>query len=163
VEDDDPAHKAFIDAIAEDPDDDTARLVYADWLDERGDPRAEYLRLEAELATSITGDRRKQATGRMRKLRRRLDALWLKRMSYDVILSDCIEAARFAAVRLIRQRTGLRIVDSVMLLEKAPCVIASRRTRDQARNILWRLENEWEGRLWFESRFVGWREKGAVP
>lgn len=38
---------AFIRAIREQPDDETARLVYADWLDERSDPRAEYLRAEA--------------------------------------------------------------------------------------------------------------------
>jgi uncharacterized protein (TIGR02996 family) len=30
-------------------DDDTVRLVYADWLDERSDPRGEYLRLEVEI------------------------------------------------------------------------------------------------------------------
>src|SRR5262245_23761249 len=35
---------AFIQAILADPGDNAARLVYADWLDERGDPRAEYLR-----------------------------------------------------------------------------------------------------------------------
>jgi uncharacterized protein (TIGR02996 family) len=29
--------------------DDTARLVYADWLDERNDPRGEYLRLDVEI------------------------------------------------------------------------------------------------------------------
>lgn len=31
------------------PEDDTARLVYADWLDERGDPRGDFLRLECRL------------------------------------------------------------------------------------------------------------------
>jgi len=161
--DDDPAHKAFIDAIAEDPDDDTARLVYADWLEERGDPRAEYLRLEAELATSISGDRRKQAVGRMRQLRRRLEPQWLDRMTYEIILSDYLESTRSAAVKVVRQRTGLGLLEAVALVETHSCVIAWRRTRDEARNILWRLENEWDGRLWFESRFVGWREKGAVP
>jgi uncharacterized protein (TIGR02996 family) len=38
---------AFIRAIRERPDDETTRLVYADWLDDRSDPRAEYLRAEA--------------------------------------------------------------------------------------------------------------------
>jgi uncharacterized protein (TIGR02996 family) len=42
----DEAH--FLEAIASDPTDDT-RQVYADWLEERGDPRAEYVRLEAAL------------------------------------------------------------------------------------------------------------------
>jgi uncharacterized protein (TIGR02996 family) len=37
--------RAFLMAILEEPDDDTKELVYADWLEERGDPRAEYLRL----------------------------------------------------------------------------------------------------------------------
>jgi uncharacterized protein (TIGR02996 family) len=38
-------------AICDDPDDDTARLVYADWLDEHDDPtRAEFVRLQCRLA-----------------------------------------------------------------------------------------------------------------
>jgi uncharacterized protein (TIGR02996 family) len=39
--------RAFVRAIADNPDDETTRLVYADWLDERGDPRGSILRLEA--------------------------------------------------------------------------------------------------------------------
>ena len=38
---------AFIRALRERPDDETTRLVYTDWLDDRADPRAEYLRAEA--------------------------------------------------------------------------------------------------------------------
>jgi uncharacterized protein (TIGR02996 family) len=37
--------RAFLMAILERPDDDARKLVYADWLEERGDPRGEYLRL----------------------------------------------------------------------------------------------------------------------
>ena len=38
-------------AIIDNPDDDTARLVYADWLDEHDDPtRAEFVRLQCRLA-----------------------------------------------------------------------------------------------------------------
>jgi uncharacterized protein (TIGR02996 family) len=37
---------AFLQAILEDPDNDEARLVYADWLEERGDPRGEFIRLQ---------------------------------------------------------------------------------------------------------------------
>jgi uncharacterized protein (TIGR02996 family) len=41
---------AFLAALKANPADDTARLVYADWLDEHDEPRkAEYLRLAAEL------------------------------------------------------------------------------------------------------------------
>src|SRR5437763_1851014 len=38
----------FIDALYASPADHVPRLVYADWLEERGDPRAAYLRAEAE-------------------------------------------------------------------------------------------------------------------
>ena len=42
--------RAFLDAICEQPHDDTARLVYADWLTENGRAdRAEFIRGEIEL------------------------------------------------------------------------------------------------------------------
>jgi uncharacterized protein (TIGR02996 family) len=41
---------AFLRAIREDPNDPARRLVYADWLEEHGDPKAEYLRLSCRLA-----------------------------------------------------------------------------------------------------------------
>src|SRR5205085_5003860 len=38
-------------AVRQDPEDDAPRLVYADWLEEHGDPaRAEYIRLQCRLA-----------------------------------------------------------------------------------------------------------------
>jgi uncharacterized protein (TIGR02996 family) len=43
--------EAFLRAICEEPDDDTHRLVYADWLDEHGQPeRAEFIRVQCALA-----------------------------------------------------------------------------------------------------------------
>lgn len=44
----DPA--AFIAAIIANPADDLPRLIFADWLDERGDPRGEFIRVQCELA-----------------------------------------------------------------------------------------------------------------
>jgi uncharacterized protein (TIGR02996 family) len=42
---------AFLQAILESPDDDTPRLIYADWLDEHGqDARAEFIRLQCQLS-----------------------------------------------------------------------------------------------------------------
>jgi uncharacterized protein (TIGR02996 family) len=42
---------AFLRAIIDNPDDDLPRLVYADWLDEHGEPaRAEFIRVQCELA-----------------------------------------------------------------------------------------------------------------
>jgi uncharacterized protein (TIGR02996 family) len=41
---------AFLEAIACAPADDVRRLIYADWLDERGDPRGPFIRAQVELA-----------------------------------------------------------------------------------------------------------------
>jgi uncharacterized protein (TIGR02996 family) len=44
-------HDAFLSDIIANPDDDTPRLVYADWLDENGDPeRARFIRVQCRLA-----------------------------------------------------------------------------------------------------------------
>jgi uncharacterized protein (TIGR02996 family) len=46
-----PGHEPFLSAICADPADDTARLVYADWLQENGEPeRAEFIRVQVERA-----------------------------------------------------------------------------------------------------------------
>ena len=46
-----PDQVAFLNAIHDNPDDDTPRLVYADWLEEHGEPdRAEFIRVGVELA-----------------------------------------------------------------------------------------------------------------
>src|SRR3954471_3113148 len=59
---------AFLRAIAQAPHDDAPRLVYADWLDECGDPRGEYLRLDYQLS---------QARGRLEPLQTPLAPAWL--------------------------------------------------------------------------------------
>jgi uncharacterized protein (TIGR02996 family) len=47
----------FLQAIIEDPDNDNPRLVYADWLEEHGQPdKAEYLRVQCTLARLPEGD-----------------------------------------------------------------------------------------------------------
>lgn len=44
--------EALLQAIADDPTDDELRLIYADWLEEDGDPaRAEFIRVQIELAS----------------------------------------------------------------------------------------------------------------
>lgn len=52
---------AFLRTIAENPDDLVGRVVLADYLDERGDgARAEFLRVQCELATPGVSDERRQ-------------------------------------------------------------------------------------------------------
>lgn len=48
----DAIERAFLDSIIAAPDDDAPRLIYADWLEERGDSeRAEFIRVQCELGT----------------------------------------------------------------------------------------------------------------
>lgn len=49
-----PTHEEFRQAIDQDPDNDTPRLVYADWLDEQGNPRGEFIRIQHELKKRTT-------------------------------------------------------------------------------------------------------------
>jgi uncharacterized protein (TIGR02996 family) len=52
-----PGYEPFLHAICANPEDDTVRLVYADWLDEHGDPaRAEFIRLQIRLHHAMSQD-----------------------------------------------------------------------------------------------------------
>ena len=76
--------KQLLRAILENPDEDTPRLMYADWLDEHDDAaRAEFIRLQCKLADRL---RREHVpaddpdTKREFELQRQLGARWLAEM-----------------------------------------------------------------------------------
>jgi uncharacterized protein (TIGR02996 family) len=85
--------EAFIRRIVDSPGDDLPRLVYADWLDERGDPRAAYLRAEVKWAAE------KSAIGgtRLQEAAKELDALWAARVTRPPI-GVCCDQTRFREV-----------------------------------------------------------------
>jgi uncharacterized protein (TIGR02996 family) len=69
----------FIRAIVENPEDRATRLIYADWLDERDDPRGEYLRIEEILGSRVSGDERTfPLRRRMIELRTQISPRWLE-------------------------------------------------------------------------------------
>jgi len=69
---------AFHRLIAAAPDDDAPRLVYADWLEERGDPRGEFLRLECRLrALPETSEEHLALLPRLAELGGGADVRWL--------------------------------------------------------------------------------------
>src|SRR5262249_40473293 len=73
--------QAFLQAIIENPDYDTLRLVYADYLDERGDPRGEFIRVQCELAKLPEGDPRRPELGtRERRLLQEHEQEWVGRL-----------------------------------------------------------------------------------
>src|SRR5215208_5695078 len=66
---------ALLAAIAAHPEEDTPRLVYADWLDENGQPeRAEFVRVQCELARLGEHD----DSPRKAELRQREKKLWTR-------------------------------------------------------------------------------------
>jgi uncharacterized protein (TIGR02996 family) len=100
--------EAFIRGIVDSPGDDTPRLVYADWLDDRADPRGPYLRAEAEtvrrwreagpnpigrLNDDIAGF--KQGVDRMSRLTTGLDPVWVARVS-RAPFGACCDHVRFS-------------------------------------------------------------------
>ncbi len=67
----------FLQAILAEPDDDAHRLIYADWLEERGDPRGEFIRVQCELARRDEDDPRRPALrARERALLKKHEKVW---------------------------------------------------------------------------------------
>lgn len=73
--------EAFIRAIVDGPGDDLPRLVYADWLDDRSDPRGSYLRAEAEWAKPWHEGKQPEDSPTLRATAAALDPVWVARVS----------------------------------------------------------------------------------
>jgi uncharacterized protein (TIGR02996 family) len=72
--------RGLLQAIAEEPDDDNLRMIYADWLTERGDPRGEFIHAQvrwqqAYRVSDVAG--MVQHNGRQWTLRRQHETTWL--------------------------------------------------------------------------------------
>jgi uncharacterized protein (TIGR02996 family) len=94
--------EAFIRKVVDSPGDDLPRLVYADWLYERDDPRGAYLRAEVEWAKTKSGGpksksfaEKKRLESGLRRRAARLDDLWVARVSRTPI-GVCIRNRIFA-------------------------------------------------------------------
>jgi uncharacterized protein (TIGR02996 family) len=77
----------FLLAILADPADPALRLIYADWLEERGDPasasRAEYLRIRCELDRLPSEDqKRRQLQTRLLQLRETVGDEWWRQLDW---------------------------------------------------------------------------------
>ncbi|MDB5306487.1 MAG: hypothetical protein JWO38_689 [Gemmataceae bacterium] len=72
------SHDTFLHRLRAQPDDDTLRLVYADWLDDLGDVRGEFLRTAVALrAAPDMGANIPALRQRLRELRAGVPAEWL--------------------------------------------------------------------------------------
>ncbi len=130
---DDP-EQPFLAAIAANTNDADARAVYADWLDERGDLRAELLRLEAQLHVGLA---------RLCELIKQLDPAWLIAVARtcDVVMIDP-GPMKIHAIRVVRELTGFGLAAAKVLVDSP----MPRRLRDEipydaARRVVGRFEN----------------------
>jgi uncharacterized protein (TIGR02996 family) len=77
--------EAFIREIAADPESDVPRLIYADWLEERGDPQGEFVRVQCELASlSVESDEIAELRAREAALMRQHRAAWVADVSAGI-------------------------------------------------------------------------------
>src|SRR5207248_1839606 len=74
-------------AVVADPDDDTPRLVYADWLDENGEPaRAAFIRAEVEAARAEPfGPAARAGAERAERLRVEHEGAWVRHLAGRVL------------------------------------------------------------------------------
>jgi uncharacterized protein (TIGR02996 family) len=83
----------FIEAILANPEDEAPRLIYADWLEERGDARGEFLRLENALANLPRGDARGPSLrARIQEVRQGIGVEWLAQVDRSRI-EGCVQFA----------------------------------------------------------------------
>jgi len=74
-------HEHFLAEIVQTPDLDDPRLVYADYLEERGDPRAEFIRVQCDLAAGAsTPDQRTRLQQREAALLKDHQHQWTQRL-----------------------------------------------------------------------------------
>ncbi len=107
----DDHEKTLLTAIEANTNDADARAVYADWLEERGDPRGEYLRLEALLFAGPT---------RILELTQHIDPAWLAAVTRrcDVVLVETGHN-KISVIKTVREVTGLGLKDSKDLVDAA--------------------------------------------
>jgi uncharacterized protein (TIGR02996 family) len=111
----------FLAAIRANPSDDLNRLVYADWLDERGKgPKAEFLRIVAHLH---------QLYARMEEIRPTLSVGWTSEVTPHcrvVILRVPSRGNLAGAVRVIRDELDGPDSEARVIAGSAPSVVAMR-------------------------------------
>src|SRR5262245_37010710 len=101
--------QAFLRTILDRPDDDNPRLVYADWLQENGDPdRAEFIRAQIGLDRAADDDPdRAELTGRAEALLARKGRGWLRPLQELVVSAEFgftrgfVEDARLSSAQFL--------------------------------------------------------------
>lgn len=116
--------RAFLAEICNDPSNDVPRLTYADWLDEHGESeRAEFVRVQCELAKNLNGSTAIHSASEWHRLRRRERELFLKIpcSTWEPFPADLSCTSRgFRSKAVLEWGQWLRIADAVYWRE-VPC------------------------------------------
>ena len=99
--------QVFLDEVRKDPADESARLIYADWLEEQGDPRAEYLRAESAFQAFPPIDQDRARAG-LYEMQAEIDSHWLASIARTSI-ENCPLEFEF---RCPKQWEELQVLDS---------------------------------------------------
>ena len=113
--------QAFLSAIIANPDDQTAKLVYADWLQERGDPRAEIVRLK--VAVDVQAEGWVAVRERLAELEPTVPATWLVMLDGPVwcVTGNVVESRPYGpggaetrrGTRLFQPNAKVHLADAV--------------------------------------------------
>lgn len=126
---------AFLSHLQASPGDDFTRSVYADWLEERGDVRGEYLRREMELASIPQCDERHAALEeQLRRLRQGIAPEWLAQAGkrFDVVLFDLDPSRKISLIKRHRDRTLQPLWQGKRTMELLPSCLATALPRAEA-------------------------------
>lgn len=101
-------HEAFLEAILDSPEDDAPRLVFADWLEDHGQPeRAELIRLQCRLTDDLPAAERAGLTARQDELIERHRRAWLgpvAEQAYEVTFQRGVACPRLQPIKLLSRK-----------------------------------------------------------
>jgi uncharacterized protein (TIGR02996 family) len=129
--------QGFLAQLAADPGDDATRLVYADWLDERGDVRGRYLRVELELASLAEHDERiPELEEELNQLRQECSEGWADAAGkrWDVWLLNYRQTRKIQVIKLLRELApeAVGLKEAKELSEALPARVSANRWRSEA-------------------------------
>jgi len=101
-------------------------LIYADWLEERGDARAAYLRSESAFAVASINNYDQALFDQLRKLAGETDRNWISKVGqrFDLVLED-FGSMKLYTVKVVKELTQCALMNAKMLSESTPCVVLS--------------------------------------
>src|SRR5262245_61459292 len=106
-------NRGFLGAIRESPRDDVPRLVYADWLDDHGDTaRAEFIRVQCELARLPGKERRAELEHRERALLSANRGAWLGPLARVLSYPHCTFRRGFPEDLTVRPKVMVEMAEA---------------------------------------------------